>query len=76
MRLAVDGGATTDIRLPVEIWGRGDRYEAMVPVSGRVTGARLWPDPSVPDWNADNDTWGAAPAADPLGPVTREPTTP
>lgn len=76
MRLAVDGGGTTDIRLPVEIWGRGDRYEAMIPVSGRVTGARLWPDPSVPDWNADNDTWGVAPAADRLGPVTRDPTTP
>jgi hypothetical protein len=31
---------------------------------------RLWPDPTVPDWNAANDTWGTAPAGDGMAPVT------
>jgi hypothetical protein len=42
----------------------------VIAVKGQVTGVRLWPDPTVPDWNASNDTWGEAPAADPRGPVT------
>ena len=70
MRLRLADGSTTDVKLPVQIWSRGDRYVADVAVKGRVTGVRLWPDPSVPDWNAGNDAWGDAPAAEKLGPVT------
>jgi hypothetical protein len=33
-------------------------------------GARLWPDATVPDWDAANDTWGDAPRADARGAVT------
>jgi hypothetical protein len=54
----------------VQIWTEGDRYTAAIPVRGRVVGARLWPDPSEPDRDAETDEWGDAPAADPLGPVT------
>ncbi|HEU4564011.1 MAG TPA: M1 family metallopeptidase [Gemmatimonadaceae bacterium] len=70
MRLKLADGTTTDVKLPVQIWSRGDVYTAEIPVKGRVVGARLWPDPSVPDWNAKNDTWGDAPPAEKLGPVT------
>ena len=70
LRLAFADGSTADVSLPVDVWSRGDRYDAVLPVKGPVTGVRLWPDPTVPDWNASNDTWGEAPAADPLGPVT------
>jgi hypothetical protein len=70
IRLALEDGTTTDVRLPVEIWSRGDRYVASIAVTGQVAGARLWPDPSVPDWNPENDVWGDAPPADRLGPVT------
>lgn len=76
LRLRLADGTTRDVRLPVQVWGGGDRYEAMIPVDGRVVGARLWPDPSVPDWDGGNDVWGDAPAADTLGPVTRDRTTP
>jgi hypothetical protein len=76
MRLALSDGSTTDVKLPVEIWGTGDHYQALVPVKGNVTGVRLWPDPSVPDWDSANDVWGKAPPADALGPVTRGRTTP
>jgi hypothetical protein len=70
LRLKLADGSSTDARLPVQIWTEGDRYTATIPVRGRVVGARLWPDPTVPDWNASNDSWGDAPAADPVGPVT------
>jgi len=70
LRLRLAGGAVTDVALPVEIWTGGDRYDATIPVSGVVTGARLWPDPSVPDWQPANDVWGDAPPANRRGPVT------
>jgi hypothetical protein len=70
-RVAYADGATEDFSLPVNIWGRGNRFDAVVAARGRVVGVRLWPDPSVPDWNAANDTWGNPPPANAAGPVTR-----
>jgi Peptidase family M1 domain len=70
LRVAYANGGTQDFSLPVNIWARGNHFDAILAVRGPVTGVRLWPDPSVPDWNPSNDTWGAAPAADPRGPVT------
>jgi len=64
MRLKFDDRTTTDVRLPVEIWTRTDRYMATIPVPRSVVGVRLWPDPSVPDVNSANDVWGDAPLAD------------
>ena len=70
-RVGYADGTTEDFSLPVDIWARGNRFDAIVPARSRVTGVRLWPDPSVPDWNAANDTWGNPPSANPAGPVTR-----
>jgi hypothetical protein len=72
LRVAYADGTTQDFSLPVNIWSGGNRFEAVLPVRGPVTGVRLWPDPSVPDWNSANDTWGSPPPANPAGPVTRE----
>ena len=72
LRVAYADGTTQDFSLPVNIWARGNRFEAVLPVRGPVTGVRLWPDPSVPDWNPSNDTWGSPPPANPTRPVTRE----
>jgi hypothetical protein len=71
LRLKYANGATGDFSLPVNIWASGDRVDAVIAVPQRVVGARLWPDPSMPDWNKSNDTWGDAPAPDPPRPVTR-----
>ncbi|HEY1951207.1 MAG TPA: hypothetical protein VGG76_00245, partial [Gemmatimonadaceae bacterium] len=71
-RVAYADGTTQDFSLPVNIWARGSRFVAVVPVRGTVTGVRLWPDPSVPDWNAANNVWGTPPAGDAAGPVTRK----
>jgi hypothetical protein len=72
LRVGYGDGTTEDFSLPVNIWARGNRFEAVLPVRGSVTGVRLWPDPSVPDWNASNDTWGNPPPANPARPVTRK----
>jgi aminopeptidase N len=72
LRVAYADGTSQDFSLPVNIWARGNRFEAVLPVRGPVTGVRLWPDPSVPDWNPTNDTWGSPPPANPARPVTRE----
>ena len=70
LRVAYADGTTQDFWLPVNIWARGKRFDAVIPVRGNLTGVRLWPDPSVPDWNPSNDTWGNPPPANPQGPVT------
>jgi hypothetical protein len=71
-RVAYSDGTTQDFLLPVGIWSRSSRFDAIVAVRATVTGVRLWPDPSVPDWNPANDTWGKPPAANAPGPVTRK----
>lgn len=70
MRLKLNDGSTQDVKLPVQIWTRTDRYTATIPVDRPVVGVRLWPDPNVPDWNIANDVWGDAPPADRLAPST------
>jgi hypothetical protein len=72
LRVAYGDGTTQDFSLPVHIWAQGNSFNAVIPARETVTGVRLWPDPSVPDWNASNDTWGRAPSANPAGPVTRK----
>jgi hypothetical protein len=64
IRLMLKDGTTQDVHAPVDLWSRGDEVTVSVPVRAAVTGARLWPDPYVPDWNAKNDTWGVAPPAE------------
>ena len=71
LRLKYQNGTTGDFTLPVNIWANGDRFDAIISVPSRVVGARLWPDPSVPDWNHSNDSWGDAPSGNPPRPVTR-----
>ena len=71
-RVAYADGTREDFSLPVSIWARTNKFDAVVPVRGTVTGVRLWPDPSVPDWNPANDTWGNPPPANVPGPVTRK----
>jgi hypothetical protein len=71
LRLGLSDGSTQDVSLPVDIWARGREFAATVEVRAPVTGARLWPDPFVPDWNSANDTWGTPPpGTDAASPAT------
>ena len=73
LRVGYGDGSTQDFKLPVDIWARTHEFNAVLPARGVVTGVRLWPDPSVPDWNPANDTWGTPPPGNPAHPVTRSP---
>ena len=64
MRLKFNDASTLDVKVPVQVWARSDRYMASIPVPRPVVGVRLWPDPSVPDWNEANNVWGDPPPAD------------
>lgn len=70
LRVAYSDGSTQDFHVPVEIWAGSDRFNVELPARNKVIGVRLWPDPSVPDWNGSNDTWGTPPSGDPPHPVT------
>ncbi|MEP6690534.1 MAG: hypothetical protein ABJD07_05220, partial [Gemmatimonadaceae bacterium] len=70
MRLKLADGSTQDVKLPVTVWAKGDRYEATIDTKSTVVGARLWPNADVPDFNQKNDTWGDVPARDPVRPAT------
>ncbi len=70
LRVKYSDGKSQDFKLPVEIWALSDHFNADLPARGKVVGVRLWPDPSVPDWNGSNDTWGTPPSGDPPHPVT------
>jgi hypothetical protein len=65
VRFRFADNSTQDAVLPVEVWSRGDRYDAVLPVKGQVVGARLWPEGVVPDWNEKNDVWGTPPGPSP-----------
>jgi hypothetical protein len=73
LRVSYEDGSVQDFRLPVDIWARTRTFNAELPAKGKVTGVRLWPDPSVPDWNAGNDLWGNPPPRDAPHPVTHTP---
>ncbi len=60
--LTLGGGGTSKLKLPVDIWFRGDTYVARVP--GDVTGVRIDPDTLLPDVDRSNNTW---PRSQPLG---------
>jgi hypothetical protein len=64
VRLRMSDGTMLDVRAPVQVWHGTDRYTLSVPINNPVVGARLWPDPNVPDWNKGNDIWGSPPPAD------------
>ncbi|MEO8561597.1 MAG: M1 family metallopeptidase [bacterium] len=70
LRVLFNDNTTQDLALPVEVWARGDRYDAVLAVKGPVIGVRLWPEGVVPDWNPTNDAWGT-----PVGGPTAAPAT-
>jgi aminopeptidase N len=70
VRVKYDDGSTQDFAFPVEVWGRAPSITLTAGARARVVGARLWPDATVPDWDASNDVWGDAPRADDRRPVT------
>lgn len=57
LSLLLDDGSTRRIRLPVEVWSRGNRYTAVIPGPMKVNAVTIDPDGWYPDVKRDNNTW-------------------
>jgi hypothetical protein len=55
LALTLGGGGSSRLKLPVDIWFRGDTFVATV--AGDVTGVRLDPDQVLPDVDRSNNQW-------------------
>jgi len=70
LALAMDDGSTQRLRLPVEIWGLGDHYTALIPGPRKVVSVAIDPDGWYPDVDRSNNRW---PAASPSAPTATSP---
>jgi aminopeptidase N len=57
LSLLLDDGSTQRLTLPVEIWGKGDRYTALIPGPKKVNGVTIDPDGWYPDVDRTNNRW-------------------
>jgi len=57
LRLSYAGGDTADVRLPVEVWLRGNRYAYARKVPGEVVRAEIDPGQNFPDVRRENNVW-------------------
>ncbi len=63
LQVSYSDGSTQLLKYPVEIWYKGDRYNAMIPTDKTVVAATVNPDGTFPDINAANNGWRAPSAA-------------
>ncbi|MEO8202175.1 MAG: M1 family metallopeptidase [Gemmatimonadota bacterium] len=61
LTLTMKDGTTQLIRLPVEIWYRGDRFTYTVTTTQPIASAKINADGFTPDVNPANNEWKAAP---------------
>ncbi|GEP97168.1 peptidase M1 [Chitinophaga cymbidii] len=55
------GGATSKVKLPVEIWQNGGEKAFRHTVGGKIESVTVDPDRVLPDVNSTNNTWKALP---------------
>ncbi len=60
MKVGYGDGTSETIRLPVEIWERGDTWNYMLETDKTVSNVELDPEKMVPDVNFSNDVWPVA----------------
>lgn len=65
LQLTYSDGSTQLLKYPVEIWYKGDKYNAMITTDKTVVAATVNPDGQFPDINAGNNAWQATTAATP-----------
>jgi hypothetical protein len=59
LSLLMDDGSTQRLRLPVEVWGMGDRYTALIPGPKKVNSVTIDPEGWYPDVDRSNNRWPA-----------------
>lgn len=57
LRVSYNDGSTEDIRLPVEIWQRGDSWNHLLRTEKEVQSVEIDPEKLLPDVNFSNDAW-------------------
>jgi hypothetical protein len=63
LQVVMEDGTTRELKLPVEIWYGGDRYNVLVPDGKKVVKATIDPRNIYPDVRRENNSW-SAPGAD------------
>ncbi|MEO8634494.1 MAG: M1 family metallopeptidase [Gemmatimonadales bacterium] len=61
LQLTFADSTTQLLKYPVEIWYKGDKYSATIPVDKQVVAATVNPDSQFPDLTAANNGWKASP---------------
>ncbi len=61
LQLTFADNTTQLLKFPVEIWYKGDKYTATIPVDKQVIAATVNPDGMFPDLNPNNNGWKIAP---------------
>lgn len=59
MRVTYKDGSTQNLRLPVEIWHRGNTWNHLLRTDKEVESVELDPEKLLPDVNFSNDAWPA-----------------
>ena len=57
LEVTMDDGETRQLRLPVEVWYAGDRYDLLVPDAKKVTKVTIDPRKLYPDVRRENNVW-------------------
>lgn len=70
LRIKLVSGGVYEVTLPVEIWANSDTFVYTYVGTQSIVGVRIFPDPTVPDWDESNNVWGDAPEANPRAPVS------
>ena len=60
LRVTFDGGGSSTVRLPVDMWNLGSRFEYRIRDPRRVTLVELDPAGALPDIRRDNNRWPRA----------------
>ena len=60
LAITFDDGATTTVKLPVEMWNLGDRFTYRVPDKKRVRKVEIDPRRVFPDVDRANNSWASA----------------
>ena len=57
MEVTYEDGSTEEVRLPVEIWQRGDSWNYLHRTDKEIKGVEIDPQKILPDINFSNDAW-------------------
>ncbi len=57
MEITDEKGEKSQVKLPVEIWQRGNVWKAKITAKNKIKSVKLNPDNMLPDLNSENNTW-------------------